>query len=296
VKRLPKRILIIGGSGFVGAKLAKLFVADGHKVAITYATHPLDLGTYSYQVDLLSDWKSFHHCLADFAPDIVVHCAISTAESNAAHHRVSVESVEHIIRHIDPSALLIYFSTNAVFNDGGPHSEAAIPKLRQDRYRIYGATRAQGEKLILQSWSNALVIRTDTVNGYDVRGILNRRLADVVESLQRGEAIKRFQDRFITPTLVDNLVEATVEMCRDDFTYRGLIHIAGSERLTDYEFTCLLAQYLKVDTQFVEPQLMSDNPDLSSSPRDNSLDVSKAQSLLKTPLLDVRAQFSRLFP
>ena len=137
-----RRILIIGGSGFVGAKLAKWLALNGYTVAITYVTHPLDLGTHAYRVDLLSDWESLHRCIAEFVPDMVVHCAIPKMDSSAAHHRVSVQSMDYILPHLHPNTLVIYFSTNAVFNDGGPHNEVAAPKLRGDRYSVYGETRA----------------------------------------------------------------------------------------------------------------------------------------------------------
>lgn len=289
-----KRILIIGGSGFVGAKLVDQLKANDDIVAFTYANRKLTFGVPAYRVDLTDGWESLQSCIVDFAPDIVVHCAIPVGDDSALHYRVNVESVNHITPYLDLSALLIYFSTNAVFNDGGPHTEESLPRLRQDRYRVYGMTRANGEQVALQQWANTLVIRTDTVNGFDVQGNLNRRLATVVDMLREGQTIKRFQDRFVTPTLVDNLVEATIETCRDDFTYRGILHLAGSQRLTDYDYTRLLAQQLKIDDLLVEPQLVSNSA--LDIPRDNTLDISKAQSLLRTPLLSVKSQLTRLFP
>ena len=288
-----KRIFIIGGSGFVGSKLAESFSAAGSTVAYTYSTRPIGLELPHHRINLLDEAHLLSKCIEAFEPDVVIHCAIPKSTGRDVHHRVSVQPVDQISRVVDPSTFVVYFSTNAIFNGGGPHREESLPQVRQDRFNVYGATRAEGERAVLEKCQNALVIRTDTVNGFDLGGVLNPRLREVVHTLQKRQRISRFVDRFITPTLVDNLVDVTVEICSTDFAYRGILHIAGSERVTDYEYARVLAQHLGVSENLVQPQSMEDYP---LSPRDNSLDVSRAQNMLQTRLLNVREQLSRLWP
>jgi nucleoside-diphosphate-sugar epimerase len=49
----PYDLLVIGGSGFVGAKIVQPAAEMGYRVAYTYNSHPLPLPIHSYQVDLV---------------------------------------------------------------------------------------------------------------------------------------------------------------------------------------------------------------------------------------------------
>ena len=181
-------------------------------------------------------------CLADSQPDAVAYCAVPSQRSSEASHRlVSVEGIERVVNWLRASArrtLLVYMSTNAVFSGlHGPYREADIPdpKARQDVYRAYAVSRCRGEEAALDGWSNALVVRTATVNGRDVQGRLNERLAMPVERLLAGRSLPRFCDRYLSPTVVDNLADALLEVMAPRFEYRGIPHLAGIQRVTDHE-------------------------------------------------------------
>ncbi|MEM9950272.1 MAG: sugar nucleotide-binding protein [Chloroflexota bacterium] len=292
---MGQKILIIGGSGFLGARLVQYFLNNQIEVGFTFSKNQVKLNAKAYQVDLTVNDDALERCITEFEPTVIFHCAIPKEGNEHIHQKISVASVEQISELISPSTLVIYLSTNAVFNGKGSHAENSTPQSRTDNYRLYGMTRAKGETVTQKLCPNALIIRTDTVNGYDIDGLLNPRLRQVVDKLKSGQPVERFNDRYITPTLIDNLVEALAEVSKSDFDYRGILHIAGSERLTDFEFTQRLAQHLRVDDRLVIEQNMVENPRWDASPRDNSLDVSKAKSLLSTSLLDVDEQLLRLF-
>jgi len=122
---------------------------------------------------------------------------------------------------------------------------------------------------------------------------MNSRLEAQVEPLKKGLSVSRFTDRIISPTWVDNFAEAMLEIVEDSFDYRGILHLAGSQSLTDYEYTCYLARYLRV----AETLVKKDKLQISSLKTWNiSLDVSFTQSLLRTRLLNVEEQLARIFP
>lgn len=286
------RVLVVGGSGFIGSKLVQTLKFADFPVVFTYASRQIDLGVKAYQVDLIQAPESLNDCIQDFQPEFVIYCAIPPINTDGEFHRkVSVDGVRYLLENLKKAVCVIYFSTGAVFNGKGPHNEKSEPQRRYDRYQVYSDTRRQGEIITLNDRENALVIRTDTVNGRDVHGNLNFRLKEVIDKLKNGQPIKRFVDRFITPTLVDNLAASTVEMLGQ----RGILHLAGRERITDYALTRLLAKKLGVDEGLVVPENMLDNPAWMNSPHDNSLDTTFAQSLLKTRLMDIQEQLDFLF-
>jgi dTDP-4-dehydrorhamnose reductase len=252
--------------------------------------------------------------VADFQPQVVIYGAVPLPQQEySLHEAVSVVGVRQTLAALEqysPHALFVYISTNAVFGNGrGLYTELEKPdpQVRQDSYREYAITKAAGEQVALTTWPNTIVARTSMVDGFTVDGFLatrvgtnnnlalpkrvNLRLGFLLEKLAVGESFERFSNRYISPTLVDNLLAALLEVIQPAFSYRGVLHLAGSERLSDYECACHLARALGYNQNLVRPSHLEDNPNTRVSPADTSLSVTFTQSLLKsTLLLNVAAQ------
>jgi len=290
-----KNILVIGGSGFVGGRIVQALADKRRDVVYTYATHKIPLDIHAYPLRITPTSGALKSILADINPHIVIYCAVNYGDETT-QRLINIEGVKRTISHLPSDALFIYLSTNAVFGNGrGAYREDETPDahLRTDSYRIYGTTKAEGERITREHWANSIIIRTDTVNGRDVWGRFNPRLESQIQQLKQGEIVSRFVDRYISPTLVDNLAEAIAEICEPDFQYRGVLHIAGSERITDYEYARILARHIGADENLVHAQHIADTP-MKNAPRDASLSVEFTQTLLKTRLLTVEQQMQHI--
>ncbi len=286
-------LLIIGGSGFVGARLTEAAIRAGRQVAYTYSSHRIQLPAASFQVNL-QDEKVLEACIAETRPRAIIYCAVPHPGSGAELHKaVSENGVRRLLAVLDRSnpCKFIYVSTNAVFSGkSGPYGEddTPDPEERQDQYRAYAMTRARGEQIALDAWPETIVARTADVNGRGIQGKLNPRLQRLVEQLQAGVEKNRLCDGYISPTLVDNLVAALLEISRDDFEYRGVLHLAGSQQISYYDFARMVAREIKADEQLVTKD--------TSRAWNIALDTSYTQSILKTHLMDVQEQLSAIFP
>jgi dTDP-4-dehydrorhamnose reductase len=317
-----QKILIIGGSGFVGSRLVLALASSGYATAYTYSNHQLaNLVSMAsaYQVTIGKSAIQLEQCIADFQPQIVIYGAVPLPQQEySLHTAVSIAGVRQTLaalQQYSPNALFVYISTNAVFGNGrGLYTEfeKPDPQVRQDSYRDYAITKAAGEQLALTTWPNTIVARTSMVDGFTVDGFLatnvgnknnnldlskrvNPRLGVLLEKLAAGESFERFSNRYISPTLIDNLLAALLEVIHPAFTYRGVLHLTGSERLSDYEYACQLAHALGYNQNLVRPSRLEGNPNTRLNPADTSLSVAFTQSLLKsTPLLDVATQLETL--
>ena len=300
------KLLIIGGSGFIGARtLMAAARAGSYQVSYTYARQPLNLAIQAtaLRIAIPDDEVALEKCIAQVQPHIVIYAAVPPPQnaSFALHQAVSVTGVRRtleVLTRVSPDALFLYISTNTVFGGGRGlyrEDEATDPTLRHDPYRAYALTKAEGENLVRQLWPNSIIARTSVVDGRDVNGQLYSRLAGQVARLQAGQPLLRFADRYFSPTLIDNLVEALLEVLEPTFGYRGILHLAGSQRVTDYELALYLARQLGLDEKLVQAEQMTDSPTMATSPRDSSLDVSFTQSLLRSRLLNVPEQLKRIF-
>jgi len=60
----------------------------------------------------------------------------------------------------------------------------------------------------------------------------------------------------------------------------GIIHLAGATRISRYEMAELVADTLKLDKKLLRPTNIDDIKWIAKRPKDSSLDVSKAFSIL----------------
>lgn len=293
-------ILVLGGSGFVGSRLVQAAQAAGLRAAYTYATRPLELGAPAYPLDFLSGAGSLETVLRETRPRAVVHCAVRYPNDPAAHEAISLRSAEQLaaaLRGMGEDTRLVYVSTNAVFTgwDGRPYTEADPPAERSDRYRAYGLYRRLGEQAVLDGWpAHSVVARTSHVEGRDHAGALHWRLAEIAGPLLAGTPVTRFADRGITPTLVDTLAAALLEMCAPAFAFRGVLHVAGSEPVTDFIYAQRIAARLGADPALVLAD--SCRPPGETRPYSIALDTSLARRVLATPLDSVDQMVARIFP
>lgn len=303
---MPIDLLIIGGSGFIGARTAQIAQSAGLTVACTHLNHPVppgrpgSPGIAAFRVDAL-DEHALAGCLAQTQPGAVLYSAISwDLSSMEAQARVSEGGVRALLRAFASSGVaprLVYLSTNAVFSGSRllyREDDAPDPEQRSDAYRFYGLGRRAGELAALEGWANTLVARTANVDGLDAWGHLNPRLARLVEPLRAGQPLHRFVDRVISPTLVDNLAEALCEVAQTGFALPPgrVLHLCGCQPITDYDYARALAARLGADPALVQPDHYL--PAGSGGVYSIALDTAYTQGLLSTRLVGAAELLKKL--
>jgi dTDP-4-dehydrorhamnose reductase len=299
---MKSTVLVIGGSGFIGGRLVQAACEEGHTVAWTYNQHYSELPGEALHTDFAAgDTEALDSYLTDNQPDTIVYCSSPSARADSLLHRqVSIYGMQHIVQKLrsgHSQSRYLYLSTNAVFGGKGSRRETdqPDPAERRDDLREYACTRADAEQWLLREWAHSLVVRTATVGGRQANGAWSRRLGAAIEELRSKKVVRRFDDRFISPTLVDDLVAALLEMMELSFRYRGILHVAGSDaRMTDYTYTSLLSEWIGCTETSVEPEHMSDVPAMNGSPCDTTLDSTFTRQLLRTRLRNTEEQFQFL--
>ncbi len=137
------RLLIIGGSGFLGSELARRAVAAGHETSATYATRPP--GTrrnvppdVSWHALDLRDPARLTEVLTRVAPSVVVD-----ASSGGPDWEVTAEGGVRVAAAVaGRGCRLVHVSSDAVFSgDAGHYDETCLP----DPVTPYGAAKAAAE-------------------------------------------------------------------------------------------------------------------------------------------------------
>jgi dTDP-4-dehydrorhamnose reductase len=163
----------------------------------------------------------------------------------------------------------------------GNYSEDDAP----EPISYYGYSKRMAEEDVLHAYPDALVVRVALLYGFPVSGG-NSFSSEIFRHLRAGNRIKVFVDQFRCPIWAGNAAAAIVELATKSI--RGVLHLAGSERLSRAEFARELARQMDADAQLLEEVSMQTAKWLAPRPKDVSLNTSRARQVLQTPLLDCR--------
>ena len=287
------RLLITGGSGLLGSKIAHIAVQKGYKTYSGYNKHEAINGTPT-KLDICNK-NAVSKAFQRIKPEAVVHAAALTNVDKCDEDMdlawyVNVEGTKNILESSElHNAFLVYVSTDYIFSgEEGMYKEADKPKP----INHYGQTKLEGEELVKASKIKWCVARPSVIYGSTpAAGKVNFALW-VLNKLKNKESTRIITDQWVSPTLNTNLAEMILEIMERNLT--GIYHLAGATPLNRYEFATRIAETFQLDKSFVSPVKSSDMKWLAKRPRDTSLNVEKASNTLKNKPLKIQDALTKL--
>jgi dTDP-4-dehydrorhamnose reductase len=272
------RILITGASGLLGHKVVQLALEKGHEVYAIYKKHKISLGI-PIELDL-TDREKLLQVIPQCKPDVIIHAAAYTNVDGCEVNRdlawkVNVEATKHIaIASASINSHLIYVSTDYVFNgEKGFYLEDDKP----NPINYYGYTKLKGEEFVQQNAEEWCIARPSVIYGWGPAHKQNFATWLLVNLNQRKD-VRVLTDQYISPTLNTNLAEMLVEIAERKIT--GILHTAGGTRVSRHEFALRLAEIFDLNKDLIKPAKIDEMQWKAQRPRDSSLNVSKALTLL----------------
>lgn len=270
------RLLVTGGAGFLGNHLlrrANQFVATG----TLHHTPSTSLPGVTFHVCELQNPEEVRILLDRVQPDIIIHTACSDQGKGIeaivpAAGLLAMQTAERDIR-------LIHLSTDQVFDGAtAPYTEASPT----NPLNTYGRAKVQAEELIRSLHPQATIVRTSLL--YDLR-TPDRQATRLIESAKTGELFRLFVDELRCPIWVENLAEVLLEVATKDVP--GILHIGGPESLNRWDFGMGLLHHFGVTPT---PNIQKGTIEESGlvRPKNLTMDSSRAQQALQTPLLSLQ--------
>lgn len=288
---MKTKLLIIGGSGFVGSTLLK-YAYSNYDIYFTYNKNKIETkSAKSIQIDLIKNRSKIIEIINNFKPDITVH--------TAAHSNVDFCETDHNladILHVDitkdvtdvckeTNSKLIYLSTDLIF--GGQLGKKYLETDEPNPVNYYGKTKLQAENIILNSSKNNVILRTAVIYGWHKK---SRFTNWIIQSLNAHKMVDPHIDQYNTPTLVDDLVKSVLKII--ELKISGLYHATGKTCLNRYEFALKLAEKFGLDKNLVKPVTSIEKKQIAPRPMATCLNSSKLESAINYQFSDIQRGIS----
>lgn len=259
------RLLVLGGSGWVGRGVLPVLAKSYDVIAPSRA----DLDVMNYDA-LVSAFEQLR-------PRIVLNLAAKNPPATAGEMQMVNATAPGIVAAACAmtGARFVHMSTDLVL-DGkrAPYADNAPASPLND----YGRSKAIGERTVLTGAPGALVLRTSLVVDETTP---DRFTQTCMEKLARGEQVTLFSDEIRCPITRTALGVALADILGREGS--GILNVAGAEPVSRHTLGLLLLTHFGArDLWNVRAALAASHPE--PRPLDLTLDVSRAQSMLRTPL------------
>jgi len=213
--RLPKmKIAIVGANGRLGAALVREYQRD-YEVT-SYDRRQLDLS----QLDRVRS------ALAATKFELLINCAALTNVDYCESHReeafvVNAEAPRLLAQIAnEKSAKLIHFSTDYVFD--GKKTDPYVEEDEAVPLSVYGESKLEGERRVLEVSSQHLVVRLSWVFGPDKPSFIDQ----IIQRARENDVITAVADKFSAPTYTIN-VAGWLRLAIDK-NANGTLHLANN--------------------------------------------------------------------
>ena len=269
-----ERIIITGGSSYVGRHLVPMGVAAGHKVLYTTFSSDLNGGdgkAEGVQLDL-TEASQFEALCDRFKPTAIIHLAGSNRSEQM--EKVIVQGAETVVaaaaRH---KARLIHFSTDVIFDGKNPpYTESDTPTP----LHAYGRAKVKAEEVVSTHGAH-VIIRPSLIYGLKE---MDRGTEWVYAALNKGKEVTLFTNQLRNPVWMESLCQMALQLV--SHSYCGVVHAGGKQVLSRAEFGKRLLDWWKIPVgeNLVFAPAAADAP----WPPNTTLDCRLATDRLKIPL------------
>lgn len=243
------KILLFGKNGQVGWELQRSLAILGDVVALDRASTDR-CGDLSRLDELAQTVREVH-------PDVIVNAAAYTAvdkaESDAATARtVNALAPEVLAREAQTlGAWLIHYSTDYVFDGSG--SRPWVETDPTAPLSVYGRTKLEGERLIVQHCERHLILRTSWV--YSARG--GNFIRTMLRLAQERQRLTVIDDQHGAPTSAELLADLTahaihrVATIARDRELAGIYNASASGHTTWHRY----ASHVLAEARRLKPEI-----------------------------------------
>jgi dTDP-4-dehydrorhamnose reductase len=264
---MRKKILVTGANGQLGMEIKQLSKAYPlfEFIFTTREEMPLD------NPEVIRDFIAKHQ------PQFLINCAAHTAVDKAESekdlaYQVNAEAPGIIATACkENNVQLIHISTDYVFNGNGtaPYKESDAT----DPVNLYGDSKLQGEKKVMEFKPDSIIIRTAWVYSEFGKNFVKTMLRLMADKDQ----ISVVSDQSGTPTYAADLADAILRIISSQQWTPGIYHFSNEGNITWYDFAVAIKE-LSGSNCKVNPIAAAQYPTPAKRPGYSVLDKTRIKS------------------
>jgi dTDP-4-dehydrorhamnose reductase len=293
------RILLLGKNGQVGWELQRALSVLGEVVAL--GRHPV-LTAYGTLTGDLSDLFGLRNTIRSVRPDVIVNAAAYTAVDKAESERELARTVNALASQVmaeeakRADALLVHYSTDYVFDGSGTTPWKETDAVAPVNY--YGATKLEGEQLIVASGCKHLIFRTSWV--YAARG--NNFAKTMLRLAKDRQSLNVIADQIGVPTGAELLADTAVAALQQALVKPelcGIYHLAPSGETSWHAYATYVIEFARdkgesLAVETISPIPTAEYPTPASRPLNSRLNTQKLRDSFSLHLPDWQSGVTRM--
>jgi dTDP-4-dehydrorhamnose reductase len=276
------KIVVTGANGFTGQHATQFFANKGFQVyALSRGEARLSIhDKIHYHTCELTSVSSVDAIIHQIQPDWIIHIAAMSKpdECNNERENCLLHNVQATI-HLGEAAIkhksrFIYFSTDFIFGENGPHAEDDMP----GPLNFYGESKLQAENWVKQHIPQSVIVRPVFIYGPELPGSRPSFIQWVQKQLIQAKSIKVVNDQKRTPTFVFDICQALETIIIEN--HEGIFHLAGAEIITPFEMAVEVANCLLLNAHLIEAVDSNSFPEPVKRAKQSGLKIDKAREVL----------------
>lgn len=186
----------------------------------------------------ITDFESVDKVISEANPDAVIHCAAYTAvdaaeDNEAVCRKVNVngpENIAKVCRKLD--CKMVYISTDYVFDGKGERPWE--PDDPTGPVSVYGLTKRDGEKAVMDNVSKFFIVRIAWVFGINGKNFVKT----MINLSKTHDSLTVVNDQIGSPTYTYDLSRLLVDMILTE--KYGIYHATNEGFTSWYDFACAI--------------------------------------------------------
>ena len=252
---------VLGSMGMLGSDLIKYLKLQG-EIVTGFHRGNLDLDpTNQEPLDALAGFDVVVNCIAYTKVDL------AEDEPERAHLSNVLVPLKIAIELQDKPTRLIHISTDYVFD--GTKGTNYLPEDERSTLGVYGKTKALGEELLLDEFSNTQVIRTSWLYGKNGKNFPKT----IGQKLAGGDQVRVVSDQIGSPTHTLDLAEFIHRVGKEPWQER-ILHGVATGSTSWFGFAQEIAESLNVSMEQVESISTAEFPTRAQRPAYSVLEPS----------------------